>query len=685
MAPSAARVIATVVAEVCDMDSSSTSLHDIQERFDCVLAQLKRVLTGSPDAETVSALDRAIEAGARKLTALGTRLAAVCQARLLYVLMNPPIEQALASQLAAPEPLLAWLSAASSTTLALRDRGLSSMLALCFANLVNIINDEELLGPHALALQRDIGLQRSLVQVLIPALHAAAVAMQLPPDRRPCNVSWHTIMRVVDALMSAALDEQFKEQLASTAGISTIAQRVMQSTCRLLAAAPASCPDELTSSNFAALWHNLAALLGLTCSIQQQQQQQRGTSVPDAQRQKAVRLLLQALSRLPTALQVAADCQQDVAGCPLAKDALDMWRMLLSMMGQLRVQEPGLSADDRIAAANGVCAYHTIDSPADVPAWCSAGKALLQALPQVATVAALAQQYQAAEQQPDMEQQLAGEQPDAAIVPTTRLGSLISITASSIVDEVVIYCSTLANGGPWSAAACAAAGEALWQLHTTLCHCIHWIAAGSLATAAMPVRVLSFVLNAAVCVRAATPAAANETATGGARHLLAMSVAQAEAVLAAASLQPAPADEEVVEALLIAIRHGPAALAGSPPVQQALQRLAERLGTADEGSAAAASLHAAPLQHEPQPGDGLQLAQVAATRSCAFLHCANLAGEGGPASGQGAGSRRCSKCLVAWYCGTACSHADWRAGHRRVCRALGAARLAEQESAGVEV
>jgi hypothetical protein len=37
---------------------------------------------------------------------------------------------------------------------------------------------------------------------------------------------------------------------------------------------------------------------------------------------------------------------------------------------------------------------------------------------------------------------------------------------------------------------------------------------------------------------------------------------------------------------------------------------------------------------------------------------------------------------VAWYCGTACSHADWRAGHRRVCRALGATRLAEQQGQG---
>ncbi len=37
----------------------------------------------------------------------------------------------------------------------------------------------------------------------------------------------------------------------------------------------------------------------------------------------------------------------------------------------------------------------------------------------------------------------------------------------------------------------------------------------------------------------------------------------------------------------------------------------------------------------------LLLAQAAAGRSCAYLHCANLGGEGGPAAGQGAGSMRC--------------------------------------------
>ena len=39
----------------------------------------------------------------------------------------------------------------------------------------------------------------------------------------------------------------------------------------------------------------------------------------------------------------------------------------------------------------------------------------------------------------------------------------------------------------------------------------------------------------------------------------------------------------------------------------------------------------------------------------------------------------CSACRAVWYCGTACSHADWReGGHRRACKALGAARAAEK-------
>ncbi|KAL4421393.1 hypothetical protein ABPG75_010684 [Micractinium tetrahymenae] len=86
------------------------------------------------------------------------------------------------------------------------------------------------------------------------------------------------------------------------------------------------------------------------------------------------------------------------------------------------------------------------------------------------------------------------------------------------------------------------------------------------------------------------------------------------------------------------------------------------------------------LQHWARPeqvaADRLVLAQAAAARSCANLRCANLGLEGGPAAGQGRGCKRCSACRAVYYCGTACSHADWRAGHRRVCAALGVARQA---------
>ena len=37
----------------------------------------------------------------------------------------------------------------------------------------------------------------------------------------------------------------------------------------------------------------------------------------------------------------------------------------------------------------------------------------------------------------------------------------------------------------------------------------------------------------------------------------------------------------------------------------------------------------------------LELSQAAATRSCTYLRCANLGGEGGPAAGEGVGSMRC--------------------------------------------
>jgi hypothetical protein len=81
----------------------------------------------------------------------------------------------------------------------------------------------------------------------------------------------------------------------------------------------------------------------------------------------------------------------------------------------------------------------------------------------------------------------------------------------------------------------------------------------------------------------------------------------------------------------------------------------------------------------------LEAARAAATRSCAYLGCSSLGGEGGPDAGKRAGSLRCSACRAVWYCGTACSHADWRqGGHRKVCAALAAERRSGRRHGGCE-
>ncbi|EFN53486.1 hypothetical protein CHLNCDRAFT_136779 [Chlorella variabilis] len=117
------------------------------------------------------------------------------------------------------------------------------------------------------------------------------------------------------------------------------------------------------------------------------------------------------------------------------------------------------------------------------------------------------------------------------------------------------------------------------------------------------------------------------------------------------------------------------------PPEQLLATLRQSLPAA----VAAAELlrqHWAAQEEQAEVPARVQVAQAVVTRSCAYLGCANLGAQGGPAAGEGVGSLRCSGCRVAWYCGTACSHADWqRGGHKHVCKALAAARAAARAAA----
>jgi hypothetical protein len=371
--------------------------------------------------------------------------------------------------------------------------GPSPLKHINIAGVVSTMADKTLLQPHASALQRAAGLKDNLVQVLTPALHAAAVAIQLPPDRRPQDLSWMAIADLVSALTSRALASAFLAQLASSSsGISTAALCVLQSTSQLIAAAPASCPEELTT-RFASLWFNLPALLSTTCRF-----------VGDGQRRKVVWLLLRALPHLPTALRVLADCcRQDADGSATAGGMLDMCRYTLSLMNQMKVQKPRQPADYSSFAADDLRLYHTLDSLAGVPAWCSAGTALQRALPHMATLTAMAQQLE--------------EVPPISVHVEVLCEVLVAVVSYNIVNEIAAYCGNMASGVSCSAADGSAAGEALWQLHTAVCRCIHSIAAGRL-TAAMPLRMLPLILDAAASVSAATHAAVEGASTCAARH-----------------------------------------------------------------------------------------------------------------------------------------------------------------------
>ena len=94
-------------------------------------------------------------------------------------------------------------------------------------------------------------------------------------------------------------------------------------------------------------------------------------------------------------------------------------------------------------------------------------------------------------------------------------------------------------------------------------------------------------------------------------------------------------DEASITRLLGLVRELPGSPA--PPAQQ----LAQLQASLPDAARLAVLLKAVWLLPERQAEQQLIQAQAAATRSCAYLRCANVGAEGGPAAGQGLGSMRC--------------------------------------------
>jgi hypothetical protein len=108
------------------------------------------------------------------------------------------------------------------------------------------------------------------------------------------------------------------------------------------------------------------------------------------------------------------------------------------------------------------------------------------------------------------------------------------------------------------------------------------------------------------------------------------------------------------------VRRSLEAVVGSNSAQRAVL-LRQLLQPAADLGAALLAYYELPDQ---RAAERLELARIAATRRCAYLRCANMEADS-------ARIKKCSACKAVRYCSTACSHADWRAGHKRVCKALG--------------
>ena len=128
-------------------------------------------------------------------------------------------------------------------------------------------------------------------------------------------------------------------------------------------------------------------------------------------------------------------------------------------------------------------------------------------------------------------------------------------------------------------------------------------------------------------------------------HTLDAAVNVATAVSAAATPQQQPLLQHLQQAAGVSagLPCGGEASSANPLGQRVLAQLPDlssRLPAAGELADLLQQWQPA-AQPERHANVRLELAQAAATRTCAYLRCANLGGEGGPAAGQGVGSMRC--------------------------------------------
>lgn len=179
-----------------------------------------------------------------------------------------------------------------------------------FAALLAMIAATAGIAPHRRALEQDAALRGSLAWVLLPGITSAAVALQLPEERRPPECTWDTAAHIAAAMQSMS---PFEEALraACRGNASSSNDRIASAAGKLLQAA-ALLMQHVPDTRPQADAERLAILLGSATQLQDscmRQQTALGRPAVMPQQRRPARLLLAVIPKLVLLLQAAAGWQ----------------------------------------------------------------------------------------------------------------------------------------------------------------------------------------------------------------------------------------------------------------------------------------------------------------------------------------------------------------------------------------
>ena len=322
-----------------------------------------------------------------------------------------------------------------------------------------------LFGHHFTALRQDEQLYSGLAKLMLPAISAMAVGLQLPPERRPPECAWRAAAQM--SLFVSYTPVNAARQLV--AAQPQAAQRLVAAAAQLLQHCPFPAPATADLDPYEALETTLffiyllhAACHWHACSCGKQDVPPGSAAAAAAEPAPPDRRLVQHLLALPPKLDeaLAALARDPCTSFTIAMDAALQTARLLSVAAQPLSNTPGPAA--------------ALAGTADLPAWCRAAAAVLHWLPLVADMQARVEvQDSTAEQQ--------GSQYHAAQAEhVARWPSALALALCADVSSHCVRCVQRAEAG-WAAASPALQAECLqafWELHTKACRLVHWLAAG---------------------------------------------------------------------------------------------------------------------------------------------------------------------------------------------------------------